>query len=565
MTDHNHHQQIVFIYSTQTTVWDNVPPNVTRACVDIGVDEIRAKTFQDCHELMEVNLNEGLQVVGEEAFRYCRSLRTISIPCSVWRIGGSAFLGCGLLVEVDLSEGLLEIGEGAFLSCRSLQRVSIPSTVEIIGKCAFSYCQSLTDVSLQNGLNAIESSAFEYCIALTSISIPSTVEIIDHNAFSYCQSLAEVSLQNGIQVIGTQAFSYCVALVRIQVPSSVHRIENGAFLNCTKLVDVELSQGLRSIGESAFMGCSSLCAVSIPCTTNSIANRAFQNCKSLLGVQLSPSSKVDLGCAAFGDCAALVNISIPVTVEEVPPDLFRFCPLLHRKVQERYTNLPIHEACYQVSSTTANALEALLSNSINDEGSLTDAFGMTPLHILATSDNRRTDLLEVLLDHYPFEIVSQKDVFGKTMLDHLIVHTSSRSIRMMQMVLQSTMRNILSGWGLESWTAQMSLQIETFIHWNEDSTVRHQQVRRVLANLVPLMQVEVTSILELVLWKIQIRAYSDCATSALDREFCRATCKADVVIANVAGFLWNEESSLTQPLGADVLPQSYHMISMEDL
>jgi len=555
------HEQRRFTYTTQRFLHATVPREVTHASVHETVQELRRRAFLNCHDLLEVNLNMGLLAIGDEVFKNCRSLKKISVPLTVRRIGYSAFLGCGLLTDVDLNEGLQEIDGLAFLNCRSLQRISIPSTVETIGESAFEYCQSLTEVNLQDGLLVIGKSAFGYCIALTHMHMPSTVHTIGESAFEFCQAL----------------------------------------------VDVELNDGLVSIKANLFHGCTSLCAISIPYTVNAIEKWAFRGCEKLVGVEFSSSGqnkKMELGSEVFRSCSSLVNVSIPstTTVDGIPEDLFRECPLLELPaemltaaedddndqdpLQDRYANLPIHEVCYQVSRTTVDDLKARLktvaSSSSNDakKDCLVDAFGMTPLHILATSSILRTDLLEVLLDHYSdhlLEIVSQKDCHKKTMMDYLLAHGSfNQALPMIQMALQYTVVDtIMSGWGLERWRTDMALHLES-MQWTDSEAQRRQSVTQVLAKkLAPWIQVEVTSILELVLWKMQIDDSTmqddddpspPPTTTMVDRQSCRMICKADDVISNVVGFLWGDESSSSSSvLPSNVLPKAYHIISMQGI
>jgi hypothetical protein len=56
----------IFIYNEDTK--DDIPDNVTHVKVDPSVKEIHAAAFEDCLSLVEVELSEGLQVIGINAF-----------------------------------------------------------------------------------------------------------------------------------------------------------------------------------------------------------------------------------------------------------------------------------------------------------------------------------------------------------------------------------------------------------------------------------------------------------------------------------------------------------------
>ena len=59
------------------------------------------------------------------------------IPLYRQMIGRSAFEDCQQLAEVGMSEGLEQIEGYAFQSCKSLKGAKIPSTVKSIGVGAF--------------------------------------------------------------------------------------------------------------------------------------------------------------------------------------------------------------------------------------------------------------------------------------------------------------------------------------------------------------------------------------------------------------------------------------------
>ena len=57
-----------------------------------------------------------------------------------------AFSGCGTLRAVTIPEGVTKIGDNSFAGCVSLQTVYVPTTVKEIGSSAFSNCPSLKRV-----------------------------------------------------------------------------------------------------------------------------------------------------------------------------------------------------------------------------------------------------------------------------------------------------------------------------------------------------------------------------------------------------------------------------------
>lgn len=86
--------------------------------------------------------------IGEEAFRQCASLKSVTIPASVKLIDYAAFQECESLENVEIVESVTEIGHYAFDGCKSLKSVTIPASVKKILEGAFQGCTSLEKVTL---------------------------------------------------------------------------------------------------------------------------------------------------------------------------------------------------------------------------------------------------------------------------------------------------------------------------------------------------------------------------------------------------------------------------------
>lgn len=81
------------------------------------------------------------------------------------------------------------IGDDAFRNCSGLTSVTIPNSVTSIGHEAFRICSGLTSVTIPNSVTSIGSSAFYGCSGLTSVTIGNSVTSIDYMAFAYCIGL----------------------------------------------------------------------------------------------------------------------------------------------------------------------------------------------------------------------------------------------------------------------------------------------------------------------------------------------------------------------------------------
>ena len=298
--------------------------------------------------------------IGNDAFRGCSELTSVTIPSSVKSIGSDAFYGCtGLTApvfnssifaylprnfsgEYSIPEGIKQIVGSAFSGCTGLTSITIPSSVTSIGDDAFSGCTGLTapvfnssifaylpqnfsgEYSISEGIKQIARSAFYGCSGLTSVTIPSSVTSIGDLAFYGCSGLTSATIPSSVTSIGSYAFSGCSGLTSISIPSSVTSIGSYAFRGCTGLTSITIPSSVTSIGSDAFSGCSGLTSISIPSSVTSIGSSAFHNCRGLTSISI-PSSVTSIGSDAFSGCSGLTSISIPSSVTSIGSYAFVGC------------------------------------------------------------------------------------------------------------------------------------------------------------------------------------------------------------------------------------------------
>lgn len=77
--------------------------------------------------------------------------------------------------QIIIGDDATTIGEDAFRDCSNLTSVTIPNSVTKIGDSAFSYCRSLKNFTFGSGLQSIGQEAFSNCINITQISSEAVV------------------------------------------------------------------------------------------------------------------------------------------------------------------------------------------------------------------------------------------------------------------------------------------------------------------------------------------------------------------------------------------------------
>lgn len=139
------------------------------------VTEIRDNAFYECGSLKQITLPGTIEKIGHHGFYGCYSLESIVIPDSVTEIGMGSFSGCTALTYAALPESIVSLPESCFRSCTSLKNIIIPDTVEKIGDFCFSSCTSMTSVSLGEAVTELGDCSFYMCTSLKSLYIPPSV------------------------------------------------------------------------------------------------------------------------------------------------------------------------------------------------------------------------------------------------------------------------------------------------------------------------------------------------------------------------------------------------------
>ena len=173
-----------------------VPDGVRRARIHKSVKIVPARAFSNRRNLISVEFHDGVEIIEDDAFYYCRSLKGPIKLLGVRIIKERAFGYCHRLTDVEFGDKLETIERHAFHTT-ALKKIKMPS-VRTIGKEAFAWCDDLSDVECGEALRTLQEEAFDNCRSLERISLPLKGNMIEDGAFYRCPTLTTVHLVGGI-------------------------------------------------------------------------------------------------------------------------------------------------------------------------------------------------------------------------------------------------------------------------------------------------------------------------------------------------------------------------------
>ena len=295
-----------------------------------GLTSIGDNAFRGCSGLTSVTIPESVTSIGEIAFASCSGLTSITIPNSVTSIGDNAFFNCDGLTSVHISDltawckiaftngssNPLYYANHLYLNGEEITNLVIPESVTSIGDYAFRGCSGLTSVTIPKSVTSIGGLAFQSC-SLTSIIIPESVTSIGFRAFSDCSCLTSVTIPNSVSNIGNNPFGGCSSLTSVVVESdnTVYDsrdkcnaiIETASNTLITGCKNTFIPKSVTGIGINSFDGCSGLTSITIPYSVTTIGYGAFYQCSGLTSVTIG-SGVTSIEEVAFGECSSMTDV-----------------------------------------------------------------------------------------------------------------------------------------------------------------------------------------------------------------------------------------------------------------
>ncbi len=297
------------------------------------------------------NVIDGYRVVGiaNRAFAYRQDIHCLRIEEGVRYIGAYAFAGCRHMDTPSLGEGLQAIGEGAFrdnlFTGRIVSRgdVFLPGSIMSIGKEAFDCCSHLQYMRLPKYAN-IDSSVFEGtpwqeerdelcqirgdCLVAINENINQVLNIpygvtrlaneegprllIDD--VSRQTVYEEIILPDTLTEIRGQSLEG-IRVKRIEIPGGVKYIPIG-FLGYGEVSELVLSEGIEVIGPGALSNIDGMETICVPGSVRRIYDNAFAGCGDLRRI-IIPGTVEKVGENVFDWCENLTEVVYKEGIQEI--------------------------------------------------------------------------------------------------------------------------------------------------------------------------------------------------------------------------------------------------------
>lgn len=330
------------------------------------IKRIGKKTFSN-NTLLEINLPEGLEEIGDSAFWNCSFNRDyffeapqvgqayLKIPDSVIKIGKSAFQEFRNSTITNLPPLLTVIEDYTFYNCK-VKDMTLPKNLTSIGKYPF-YGSDALEMEIPSGVTFIGEGAFQK-FAFSSIKLPPNITVISDRVFKECHNLRNVEIPSGITSIGAEAFAYTrlnsieipdkvthlgdsafasTLITSIKLPATLTTLPSFLFFNCSKLTSVDIPESVTSIGSSAF-AYTALESVKLPASLTEISSSLFDNCTKLSSIDI-PKSVTSIGDSAFS-CTSLMSIKLSDNITHIGEHAFEYCKLTDVELPSSLTDVP---------------------------------------------------------------------------------------------------------------------------------------------------------------------------------------------------------------------------------
>ena len=263
------------------------------------VAEVGVRAFASCKSLRSITLPNTVLRVGKKAFALDFKLEEVIFSDAIQELDFSVFEHCRALVHLHLPAALRELPDKILWDSMALEQLELPPACRKVGlkACRFERVKQLTihpgnTYIKSDGQCLYSADGKKLLCALSPVGrykiAPGCVEVCD-DAFKNMRSLRTIELPDTLERIGRRAFSR-TGIMRLELPASIRTVGDLAFSQCTMLTAANFPEGLRKLGSLAFEG-TKLSKALLPATMEHIGSNVFK------GTQIRFANKMSFGIA----------------------------------------------------------------------------------------------------------------------------------------------------------------------------------------------------------------------------------------------------------------------------
>jgi hypothetical protein len=488
-----------------------------------------------------------------------RDVVRVRVDPSVTSIPANAFQGRTALTEAELCEGLVEIGVGSFRWCsRSITKINIPNSLRRINDYAFS--ESLRcPIHLHDDIESIGDGAFSWCI-FTNFRVPPLITVIPERMLNWCKSMFSLEIPEDLMGIGYGAFFGCYYLRNVAFPPNAV-IGNNIFIEEDDDVMPDLQRLFGNLNaniiwelQHRFDGLLIHQIVYYQSYSEGVLQRLIAAINMRSGQHRKLRNKLDT-TGNQQDCLGMTPLHIlacssvhdlelyRVIIENYPANLI---------TEDRWGALPLLYAFWgaapaEIIEFLLESYQTLYPGHVFNWTMMVETMGRCD-----TSKEIIENLLHVKQMHFPEQPIDWGYLLDKFANDDYMSFSFSGVPfqERMQFLFMCGLSERVEALAFKVWRYHITNMIQaTAFQWRRDNFAFLHRIQDQLTyfdDKLPKLK-EITTILELALWKIKINEKSHGMASHYQKKIrvdqsefrrqCRVTCGASVVIGHVLPFL----------------------------
>lgn len=276
-----------------------------------------------------IKIEDGITAIEERAKLGRESVKTITLPESLVKIGNSAFAGAGI-ENIELPSKLKTIGYNSFDGCTKLKKIELPDSVEEVGDNCFDKCEALEEIKFSSNLEEIRTGCFARCDSLKEVTLPKNIKEMAPSAFTQCENLTKITIENAeCEISGYFDTANIKNLAELKMGDIQYKFdrENGNLEVSGSKKIVNADSATRAFGQL-------LIKKLIVKDAEEIGDECFNNLSKVENVELPDSLKI-IGKKCFRNLETLSEITLSKNIEEIGEESFKDCKELTIKAEEK--------------------------------------------------------------------------------------------------------------------------------------------------------------------------------------------------------------------------------------